>query len=115
MRYNDLLSETPLRLPAEPPGERHVYHRYVVGLPDGWADSHGDAGPEKAAAELEKKGVAARRPVYKPLHRLAGEEGFPGAEEAWRRHLSLPIYPSLSDTEVETVAEAVCSVFEEAR
>ncbi len=115
MRYNDLLSGTPLRLPVEPPGERHVYHRYVIGLPDGWADSGEGAGPEEAAAELEKKGVAARRPVYKPLHRLAGEEGFPGAEEAWRRHLSLPIYPSLSDTEVKRVAEAVCSLFEEAR
>ncbi|MFC1491190.1 DegT/DnrJ/EryC1/StrS family aminotransferase [Nitrospinota bacterium] len=111
MRYNEHLADTPLRLPEEPPGGRHVFHRYVVGLPEDWVDEHGDDGPEKAAEELEKRGVGACRPIYKPLHRLTGESGFPGTDGAWRGHLSLPIYPSLTEGEVEIVVEAVRSLF----
>ncbi|MFQ5692607.1 MAG: DegT/DnrJ/EryC1/StrS family aminotransferase [Nitrospinota bacterium] len=109
-RYTERFSSAGLLLPADPPEGRHVFHRYVVGLPGA-----GGAPPEKTAVEdavraLESKGVAARRPVHRPLHLLLGEEGFPGAEEAWRRHLSLPIYPSLTEEEAETIMRSVCAV-----
>ncbi len=102
--YTERLSRAPLGLPADPPGGRHVFHRYVVRLPEGR-----EAGA--AIRALEARGIGARRPVYKPLHRLLGESGFPGAEAAWARHLSLPIYPSLTEEEIETIMDAACSLF----
>ncbi len=109
-RYTEALEGSGLALPADPPGGRHVYHRYVVGLPDGWIERHGENAAAEAVRALEAEGVGARRPVHLPLHRLAGESGFPGAEEAWSRHLSLPIYPSLTEEEIETIIHAACRI-----
>ncbi|OGL64613.1 MAG: hypothetical protein A3J27_11285 [Candidatus Tectomicrobia bacterium RIFCSPLOWO2_12_FULL_69_37] len=103
-RYAEGLAGTPLGLPREPAGGRHIFHRYVVRLPGGH-------GVEEAIRALGTRGVTARRPIYRPLHRLLGETGFPGAEEAWARHLSLPIYPSLTEEEIERIMGAVRSLF----
>lgn len=110
-RYNKRFAETSLSLPEEPRGERHVYHRYVVGLPPTWMDQYGDRAPDEAVRALEAKGVAARRPIHTPLHRLTQESGFPGTEIAWSRHLSLPIYPTLTEEEIDTISETVCALF----
>ncbi len=110
-RYGERLAVSSLELPGDPPDGRDVYHRYVVSLPDSWIDENGGEGPRRAIDKLEEKGIAARRPVFKPLHVLMGESGFPGAESAWMRHLSLPIYPTMIDDEADAVAEAVLSLF----
>ena len=55
---------------------------------------------------FEKKGVCCRRPIYKPLHRFLGLGGFPSAEEVAESALSLPIYPSLKEEEIERVIKA---------
>ena len=110
-RYGERLAGASIDLPADPPGGVHVYHRYVVSLPGEWLDRYGPEAPARAEAELEARGVSARRPIYKPLHTLMGETGFPGADAAWGRHLSLPIYPSMTDDEADTVANAVLTLF----
>jgi dTDP-4-amino-4,6-dideoxygalactose transaminase len=61
-------------------------------------------------AALTERGVAARRPVYRPAHRALGLGGFPEAERLWARTLSLPCYPTLTDAEVDTVAAALREV-----
>jgi perosamine synthetase len=84
-----------VRHPPEVPGR--VWYRYVV------------AGPRDAEAHLARLsalGVEARRPVFQPLHRYLGLDGFPGAEEAWRQAVSLPLYPALSDAEADRVVQA---------
>ncbi len=99
-RYRERLSTLPLKQPLFLPGR--VWYRYVV------------KGPGPAAPFLDRltvRGVEARRPVFRPLHRLLGQEGFPGAEEAWEKALSLPIYPSLEDEELERVVEAAKESF----
>ncbi|MEE9274800.1 MAG: DegT/DnrJ/EryC1/StrS aminotransferase family protein [bacterium] len=110
-RFTEGLAGTGLALPADPPDGRHVFHRYVVGLPESWLGRHGEGAAEAAVRALEARGVGARRPVHRPLHRLLGEKGFPGAEAAWARHLSLPIYPSLTEEEISTILEATRAVF----
>ena len=100
--YSQRLASTGLGLPQEPPGGRHIFHRYVVRLPEG-------VDADEAVQALDAKGIGARRPIYRPLHRLLGESGFPGTEEAWARHLSLPIYPSLTEGEIERIMDAVCA------
>jgi dTDP-4-amino-4,6-dideoxygalactose transaminase len=98
--YRDRLSGLGCRLPTEV-GAAHVYHRFVVGI-DGPLPSVLDA--------LHARGVMARRPVFRPLHRALGLEGYPQAERLWHTCLSLPCYPALTDEEVAAVAAALADV-----
>jgi dTDP-4-amino-4,6-dideoxygalactose transaminase len=100
--YREGLQALPLQLPHTPRGCVPVYYRYVV------------KGPLPADAylgRLQALGVEARRPVFRPLHRYLGLEGFPGAEEAWAKAISLPLYPSLSDAEAERIVDTAQEVF----
>jgi len=96
-RYRARLHGAPCRLPPEA-GDRHVYHRFVVAV---------DRPLDAVIARLERGGVAARRPVFRPLHRALGLPGYPEAERLWARSLSLPCYPSLTDADVDAVAAAL--------
>ena len=98
-RYRARLADVPARLPADA-GRRHVYHRFVLGL---------DRDPAVVAEALAARGVAARRPVFRPAHRALGLEGFPEADRLWAESLSIPCYPALTDDEAERVARAVAS------
>jgi dTDP-4-amino-4,6-dideoxygalactose transaminase len=82
------------------PGEtgcRAVYSRYLIRIPD--ADRIIDA--------LRRQGILAQRPVERSLHDLLGlRSRFPITEAACAGIVSLPIYPSLRDREVERIVEA---------
>ncbi|MGH7311877.1 MAG: DegT/DnrJ/EryC1/StrS family aminotransferase, partial [Candidatus Rokuibacteriota bacterium] len=84
--------------PPDDAGERHVYHRFVVTV---------DRAPAPLIAALQARGIAARRPVYRPIHRARGLGGYPEAERLWATALSLPCYPTLADAEVDAVAAAM--------
>ena len=96
-RYRARLAGAPCALPPDA-GPRHVFHRFVVEI---------ERAPEAVQAALAARGVAARRPVFRPAHRALRLEGFPEAERLWRRALSIPCYPTLADAEVDTVAAAL--------
>jgi dTDP-4-amino-4,6-dideoxygalactose transaminase len=92
----------PIRLP-HPDGIRtHAYHRFVVSCP---------GAATKIAARLAAHGVVARRPVFRPIHLTLGLTGFPGAEQAYRHALSVPIYPTLTRAEAGVVIGALQAVF----
>jgi aminotransferase EvaB len=97
-RYRRRLGDLPLTLPPDDPG--HAYYRFVLRTA---------AEVEPLLSRLEALGVAARRPVARPLHLELGltDEGFPAAAAAWRQALSLPIYPSLTEGELERVVAAI--------
>lgn len=61
---------------------------------------------ETAFQRLRELGVDSKRPVYRPLHHYLGGD-YPHAQAAHQEIVSLPIYPGLSDAEVESVARAV--------
>jgi dTDP-4-amino-4,6-dideoxygalactose transaminase len=103
-RYHELLKDTPLRLPLEAAGCESVYHLYVVR----------HASRDKLKAHLEAAGVGSALHYPHPLHlqkcfaHLGYQPGdFPVAERAARECLSLPIYPELTDAQVEHVAGAI--------
>jgi len=100
-RYTDAFAPLPLGLPS---GEGHVYFRYAVRTPE----------REMLEDYMNERGIEAKRPVYRPAHHDLGGE-FPGAEAAHSAFLSLPIYPSLADTEADTVVSAVLAYFEDSR
>jgi len=96
-RYHAHLGGADCRLPSDP--ERaHVYHRFVIGL---------ERDPVTVQTALAARGIAARRPVFRPLHRALGLHGYPAAERLWDSRLSIPCYPALGDAEVDEVAQAM--------
>ena len=101
--YDAALRDTPLRIPLE--SAEHVYYRYVV---------RAAAGTEPTVAALEAEGIAARRPINRPLHREIGREdaAYPHTAAVFREDVSLPLYPSLSEAEIDRVMVAAQSISE---
>lgn len=83
-----------------PHTQGRIYYRYVISVP---------RNPGLLIQRLFDRGVEAARPVYRPLHHYLEQKGYPGADEAWSSHLSLPLHPSLVP---EEILEA-CRVFQE--
>jgi dTDP-4-amino-4,6-dideoxygalactose transaminase len=102
-RYDELLADTGLALPDLPDDERHVFHLYVVQTRE----------RDRLQGRLQERGVetaihyplpAHLQPVYQGL---AAPGSLPVTERLAGEVLSLPIYPELTDAEVEAVAAAV--------
>lgn len=91
--------------PPTAPGAVHVFHQYTIRVVDHDRDAF--------AAELEKKGVGSGVYYPTPIHRLPSfrlELHLPNTEAAAAQALSLPVYPALTDGELETIVEAVNSI-----
>lgn len=101
-RYRRGWAALPVGLPVADDRRTHVYHRFVLACPTAAAS---------AVRRLAGFGVTARRPVFQPIHRTLGLEGFPGAEHAYKRALSVPIYPALTVQEVEGIIRALQRIF----
>ncbi len=100
-RYRRAWADLPITLPAPAKGSSHAYHRFVIGVPTGAA---------RLASRLAGLRVTARPPVYRPIHLTLGLEGFPGATQAYRHALSVPLYPALTSREEGTVIRALRQV-----
>ena len=97
-RYLHSWIDLPIALPVEPERSHHAYHRFVVSLA-------ATVGP--VAKRLASLGVTGRPPIFRPIHMTIGQEGFPGATQAFRHALSLPIYPTLTSPEEAVVIRAL--------
>jgi dTDP-4-amino-4,6-dideoxygalactose transaminase len=107
-RYHELLADTPLQLPREADYAESVYHLYVV--------RHPCRDELKKHLEANQIGCALHYPVplhlqkcYQSLGYKAGD--FSIAEKAARECLSLPIYPELTDDQVQRVAASIRDFF----
>jgi dTDP-4-amino-4,6-dideoxygalactose transaminase len=110
-RYHELLADTPLKLPREAAGCESAYHLYVVRHPR----------RDELKKHLDANGVGCAFHYPVPLHlqkcyaHLGYKEGgFPVAESIGRECLSLPIYPELTDAQIERVAGVVKDFFKKA-
>jgi dTDP-4-amino-4,6-dideoxygalactose transaminase len=90
--------------PAVRPRVRHVYHQYTIRV----------HGRDAFAERLKERGVGSAIYYPIPVHRqkpfLAlgyGEQRYPVTDRLTDQVLSIPVHPSLSDGEVETVIGAV--------
>lgn len=105
--FADLEAVQPLGLRSD---ISHAYHLYVIRVDEDRAGK--DRGEVYKVLRAEGIGVNVH---YIPVHlhpyyreRYATHEGqCPVAEDAYKRILSLPIYPRMSDGDVETVIKAV--------
>jgi dTDP-4-amino-4,6-dideoxygalactose transaminase len=95
-----------LELPYEQPGYRHVWHVYAVRV---------DAARRSGIiAKLNEQGIGTNlhypvpvhlQPCFAELGHKAGD--FPAAEEQADRELSLPMYPEMTERQVDEVAGAL--------
>lgn len=103
--YNQLLRDIPgVQTPEEMPYARHVYHLYVIRVND-------RQGMQKF---LSENGIGCGFHYKYPLHlqkaysHLGYKKGdFPVTEKVMQEIISLPMYPELSQTQMEYVAEKV--------
>jgi dTDP-4-amino-4,6-dideoxygalactose transaminase len=107
-RYRDALAELPLVLPpGDPEGGRHVYHLFIVEVEE----------RDRLLAELREAGIgaAAHYPTPAHLQPAWSDLGYPvgslpHAEAAASRCLTLPIFPGITDAEVDRVAGALADL-----
>jgi dTDP-4-amino-4,6-dideoxygalactose transaminase len=89
-------------LPVQKEEKDHIYYRFVIKTKD------------SASEDIEKfhqKKVMCRRPVYIPLHVYLNLSGFPHTQEAWQKTISIPLYPSLREEEIEKIVAVVKEIF----
>ena len=99
--YTRRLSGTPALAPAERPASRHVYHQYVVRVPerDAWRATLTEAGVQTG---VHYPIPVHLQPAYADLGYSRGD--FPVAERAATEVLSLPMFPELTDEQIESIA-----------
>lgn len=99
-----------IRLPSEPERGRHSWHLYIIQL-----DERLDR--DEFIARMAEKGVECGvhfiplhlHPYYRKRFGLKPGD-FPNAEGAFRRVVTLPLFPGMSDEDVGYVVESVKSV-----
>jgi dTDP-3-amino-3,4,6-trideoxy-alpha-D-glucose transaminase len=103
-RYVDALADSDLALPLEAPGRRHVYHLFVVRSP-----RRDDLRQALAGRGIDTMTHYARTVHQHPAYAsLAGQPGsLATSEQLAREVLSLPLYPQLTEAEVDAVCETV--------
>jgi dTDP-4-amino-4,6-dideoxygalactose transaminase len=91
--------------PPTQPGAVHVFHQYTIKVVDHDRDAF--------SAQLLERGVGSGVYYPNPIHRLPSfglELDLPQTELAARQVLALPVYPSLTQGDLETIVEAVNAV-----
>jgi len=94
-------------LPVEPEGRKHVYHLFVVRVPD----------RDKVQEQLTEKGIGTGLHYPVPLHlqhayRDLGWEGgaLPETEAAAQSIISLPMFPHMTESQVDYVCRCLKEV-----
>lgn len=96
---------TGVTTPKIAPGAVHVFHQYTIKVEDGDRDAF--------SAELTKRGVGNGVYYPTPIHRLPSfglTLDLPVTDMVSQQVLSLPVYPTLTEGELETIASVVSSV-----
>jgi UDP-4-amino-4,6-dideoxy-N-acetyl-beta-L-altrosamine transaminase len=111
-RYDAALAKATNRIrPIGRSGGKPGWHLYVVQI------DFAAAGKDRAAVmrALHGRGIGTQV-HYLPVHlqpyyqRLYGRQSLPGAEAYYARCLSLPLFPSMADSDVDRVVDAIVEV-----
>ncbi|QNE38907.1 DegT/DnrJ/EryC1/StrS family aminotransferase [Hymenobacter sp. NBH84] len=107
-RYDAIFADMPgINPPARDPQSTHTFHQYVITLP---TETHRD----QLRAYLHLHGVPTavyyplpvhQQPAYAYLGYYTGQ--FPVAEQLCRTVLALPVHPTLTEEQVDYIAETV--------
>ena len=95
-KYAEGLNNHSVSLPGSQYPAEDIFYRYVLRM------KHSAA----FIREMEKKGIICRKPVFMPIHRIIKQRLLPNAEKIWREAVSLPVYPSLGETDLKRTITA---------
>jgi dTDP-4-amino-4,6-dideoxygalactose transaminase len=101
--YDEWLSDAPVITPWAQPGRSHVYHQYTLLSED----------RDRIMDHLQAREIASAIYYPVPLHQQkaiaedCAAQQLPVTEDVARRCLSLPIFPEMTEAQVEEVASAV--------
>jgi dTDP-4-amino-4,6-dideoxygalactose transaminase len=108
--YHKKLAGTPLALPRETAGAYHVYHLYVVRVPDGKRDA--------LKAHLAAGGIPTMVHYATPVHaqpimkqHKTRKAKLPVTERLKGEVLTLPLFPGMTEPEVDAVAGSIRSFY----
>jgi dTDP-4-amino-4,6-dideoxygalactose transaminase len=96
--------------PLGPAGSQHAWHLFIIRIrPDQLRIDR-----DEFIEQLKDAGIGTsvhfiplhRHPFYQKRYGV-GPEAFPGADNAYLRAISIPIFPSLTDGEQNTVVESI--------
>ena len=110
-KYNEILRNFDyITLPVEMPYSKHVYHLFVVKV--------NSTSRDKLGNYLNEKGISTGLHYPVPLHLqkcfdyLGYKKGdFPETEDLADKCLSLPMFPELTDEQIEFVCENIIKFF----
>ena len=104
--YHKKLAGTPLGLPREPAGAYHVYHIYVVRIPNGDRDA--------LKAHLAAEGIPTMVHYATPVHaqpimkkHKTRKVKLPVTDRLCGQVLTLPLFPGMTEPEIDAVAAAL--------
>jgi dTDP-4-amino-4,6-dideoxygalactose transaminase len=84
----------------------HIYYRYVIKLRHGL---------KSFLKLLKEKGINGERPVFKPLHRYLSLSNLPNTDRVWEQAASIPIYPTLTGKNTDSIITCVKQAIEALR
>jgi len=99
--YTSRFSEHNVTVSREHPDRMSVFYRYIVMVDK----------LEYVQRNAKKKGVMCEKPVWKPLHNSLTNAKCPNADYAYAHALSVPLYPGLSEEEIQYVVENLETIF----
>ena len=102
--YGTLLSQNGLTLPTELPGNRHVYHVYAV-LTSRRKELMDSLNSQGVQTGIHYPFPVHLLPAYSDLNYSAGQ--FPVSENIASQELSLPMFPEMTDSQIQAVGQAV--------
>ncbi len=107
-RYQQRLKELPVATPTREKGNTHVYHLFVVRVPE----------RDELRSHLVAMGISCGVHYPIPIHLqeafsdLGKSKGsFPVTERLASEILSLPMYPEMDESSVDVVANAIAAFF----
>lgn len=108
--YGELLKGTAVVTPIECPGNTHVYHLYVIRTPM----------RDELQAWLKDRGVSTGIHYPVPIHLQRSFDflqyrsgAFPVSEQVAGEVLSLPMYPEITDEEIDYVVNSIKAFYDE--
>jgi dTDP-4-amino-4,6-dideoxygalactose transaminase len=104
IKYSSVIHDLNLKVPASIPNTYHVYHLYVIESEN----------RDELAKFLEKNNVGSALHYPSPIHeqpaylgRIKGHNDLKETEILYKKILTIPMFPELTDGEVDTVCDVL--------
>ncbi len=95
-KYTSIFKNANIDFALPPHDGENIFFRYIIKHPN----------PDLFIEHVKARGVDVAKPIFMPLHSYLGfsDESFPNTSAAYKSSVSIPIYPSLADLDLENTA-----------